>query len=163
MPKRGTIVVVVWVWVVVLVAIIGAIAVVAIGRDDVMADVYDERPDTTIPTGRPLTAADVRAVRFTTGLRGYRMDEVDALLARFEADLAARGETSSASGSGTASSSSASSSAVDEPQPTAPSADGPQSDDEPHADDEPQRKEVDAPAGDADDSGRHRARRASGE
>lgn len=79
-----------WVWVVVIVAVIGAIAVVVVGRADTMADVYDDRPDTTIPTGRPLTADDLRSVRFTTAVRGYRMDEVDSLLARLQADLLAR-------------------------------------------------------------------------
>jgi len=163
MPKRGTIVVVVWVWVVVLVAIIGAIAVVAVGRDDAMADVYDDRPDTTIPTGRPLTAADIRAVRFTTGLRGYRMDEVDALLARLEADLAARGETGSASGSGTATRSNTAASTADESHPTAPTAD--ESYPTTPTDDVPQSNELEAPApaGDTDDSGRHKAPKASGE
>ncbi|MBA3311049.1 MAG: DivIVA domain-containing protein [Nocardioidaceae bacterium] len=153
----------VWVWVVVLVVIIGAIAVVAVGRDDAMADVYDDRPDTTIPTGRPLTAADIRAVRFTTGLRGYRMDEVDALLARLEADLAARGETGSASGSGTATRSNTAASTADESHPTAPTAD--ESYPTTPTDDVPQSNELEAPApaGDTDDSGRHKAPKASGE
>jgi DivIVA domain-containing protein len=84
--QRGTIGAVLWFWVVVLVAVIGAIAVVAAGRGDSMAEVYDDRRDTTVPTGRPLTADDLRAVRFNTGVRGYRMDEVDALLARLEAE-----------------------------------------------------------------------------
>jgi DivIVA domain-containing protein len=81
---------VIWIWVVVLVVIIGAIAVVAAGRDEPMADVYDDRPDVTLPTGRPLTAEDLDGVRFSTAVRGYRMDEVDALLARIQADLQRR-------------------------------------------------------------------------
>lgn len=80
----------IWIWVVVLVVIIGAIAVVAAGRDEAMADVYDDRPDVTLPTGRPLTAEDLDGLRFSTALRGYRMDEVDALLARIQADLQKR-------------------------------------------------------------------------
>ncbi|MGH3501451.1 MAG: DivIVA domain-containing protein, partial [Nocardioidaceae bacterium] len=79
-----------WFWVIVLVAIIGAVAMIAAGRGDSMAPVYDDRPDAVIPTGRPLTAADVRSVRLSTGLRGYRMDEVDTLIERFEADLLSR-------------------------------------------------------------------------
>jgi len=88
--QRGTIGPVLWFWVVVLVAVIGAIAVVAAGRGDSMVEVYDDRPDSTLPAGRPLNADDLRTVRFNTGVRGYRMDEVDALLARLEAELLVR-------------------------------------------------------------------------
>lgn len=80
----------IWVWAVLLVVVIGAIAVLTAGRDDAMVDVYDDRPDATLPTGRPLTADDLEAVRLSTAVRGYRMDEVDALLARLAADLRAR-------------------------------------------------------------------------
>ncbi|MBA2446193.1 MAG: DivIVA domain-containing protein [Nocardioidaceae bacterium] len=79
-----------WVWIVVIVLVIGGLSVVLVGRGESMAEVYDDRPDSTIPTGRPLTADDVRDVRFSTALRGYRMDEVDALLSRLQADLLAR-------------------------------------------------------------------------
>lgn len=88
--SRGTIVKVIWLWVIALVVIIGAIAVVVAGRDDALVEVYDDRPDATLPTGRPLTAEDVSAVRLSTAVRGYRMDEVDALLGRIQADLLAR-------------------------------------------------------------------------
>lgn len=88
--KRGTIDPVIWVWVVVIVLIAGAVVVVAVGRGGELAPVYDDRPDVTIPSGRPLTSDDLRDVRFTTAVRGYRMDEVDALLARVRADLLAR-------------------------------------------------------------------------
>lgn len=80
----------IWFWVVVLVVIIGAAAVIAAGRGDAMADVYEDRPDVTLERGHPLTAADVAKVRFTTAVRGYRMDEVDAFVARIDADLRAR-------------------------------------------------------------------------
>jgi DivIVA domain-containing protein len=66
------------------------IAVLIARRDDAMVDVYDDRPDATLPTGRPLTAEDLEAVRISTAVRGYRMDEVDALLDRLAADLRAR-------------------------------------------------------------------------
>lgn len=85
-----------WLWVVLLVVVIGAIAVLAAGRDDVMVDVYDDRPDALLPAGRMLTAADLAAVRLSTAVRGYRMDEVDALLARMHADLEARAAQESA-------------------------------------------------------------------
>jgi DivIVA domain-containing protein len=81
---------VIWVWVVVAVVVIGAVAVLIAGRDDEMAEVYDDRPDVPFPTGRPLTAEDLDELRFSTGVRGYRMDEVDAFIARVKADLIGR-------------------------------------------------------------------------
>src|SRR3954469_11101867 len=81
---------VMWFWVVVLVVIVGAVAVFAAGRDNAMAEAYEDRPDRTIPSGQPLTAEDVQEVRFSSALRGYRMDEVDALLDRIAAELSDR-------------------------------------------------------------------------
>ncbi|MBA3232367.1 MAG: DivIVA domain-containing protein [Propionibacteriales bacterium] len=81
----------IWFWVVVMVVIIGTAAVIAAGRGDALADVYEDRPDVTVERG-PLTAADVAKVRFTTAVRGYRMDEVDAFVARIDADLRARAD-----------------------------------------------------------------------
>lgn len=79
-----------WLWVLVIVALVGGLTVVALGSGEPLAEVYDDRPDRTIPVGRPLTADDLSDVRFTTAVRGYRMDEVDALIARVRADLLAR-------------------------------------------------------------------------
>ena len=80
----------IWFWVVVLVLVIGAVAVLAAGRDDSMSEAYEDRPDRTIPAGRALTSDDLQRVRFSSALRGYRMDEVDALIDRIAADLVAR-------------------------------------------------------------------------
>jgi DivIVA domain-containing protein len=66
----------------------GVVAVVATGAGGTMAEVYDDRPDAHVPADRPLTAGDLRKVRFTTAFRGYRMSEVDALLARLADQLA---------------------------------------------------------------------------
>jgi len=81
---------VLWLWVVVIVILIGLATVVAVGSADSLSQVYDDRPDRTISTGRPLTADDLSEVTFSTAVRGYRMDEVDALVARLRADLLAR-------------------------------------------------------------------------
>jgi DivIVA domain-containing protein len=81
---------VIWFWVVVLVLVVGGVAVLAAGRDDTMSEAYEDRPDRTIPAGRALTSDDLQRVRFSSALRGYRMDEVDALIDRLAADLAAR-------------------------------------------------------------------------
>ncbi len=80
----------IWLWVLVLVIVIGAIAVLAARRDQPMSEASEDRPDRAVPTGRALTSDDLEAIRFTTALRGYRMDEVDALIDQLRADLVAR-------------------------------------------------------------------------
>ena len=58
-----------------------------------MAPAYDDRPDSLVPADGPLTAEDLRRVRFPLAFRGYRMAEVDALLDRLaeEREAADRG------------------------------------------------------------------------
>jgi len=46
-------------------------------------------PDLGLPAGE-LQARDVDDVRFSLGLRGYRMDQVDAVLERLRGELAGR-------------------------------------------------------------------------
>jgi DivIVA domain-containing protein len=77
----------VWFFAVLVVAVMAGIAVVAAGRGGSMAEAFDDRPDARIPIDGPLTAQDLRRVRFSTALRGYRMSEVDALLDRLAAEL----------------------------------------------------------------------------
>jgi DivIVA domain-containing protein len=79
-----------WLWVVGIVLLVGAVTVIAVGSGAELSEVYEDRPDRTVPVGRPLHSDDLRDVTFTTAVRGYRMDEVDALLARIRADLLAR-------------------------------------------------------------------------
>jgi len=76
-----------WFFAVLIVLLMGAVAVVAAGRGGTMAEVYDDRPDSRVQAERPLSAEDVRTVRFTTAFRGYRMAEVDALLERMATEL----------------------------------------------------------------------------
>ncbi|MGI9155953.1 MAG: DivIVA domain-containing protein [Marmoricola sp.] len=76
-----------WFFAVLIVLLIGAVAVVAAGGGDAMAEEYDDRPDVRVQADGPLTAEDLRGVRFTTALRGYRAAEVDALLARLAREL----------------------------------------------------------------------------
>jgi DivIVA domain-containing protein len=76
-----------WIFALVVVALLGSTAVVAAGRGGSMTEVFDDRPDSTVPADRPLLAADLRTVRFSTALRGYRMAEVDALLERLATQL----------------------------------------------------------------------------
>ncbi len=77
----------VWFLGVLVVLVLGAAVVVAAGRGGGMQRVYDDRPDVLVPASGPLTAQDVRNVRFSVGFRGYRMDEVDALLHRLIVQL----------------------------------------------------------------------------
>lgn len=68
--------------------ILGAVLVFA-GRVD-PAVTTDDRPSAApLPAG-PLTAADIRGLRFRVGLRGYRMQDVDAALAAMAAELERR-------------------------------------------------------------------------
>ena len=75
-----------WFFAFVIVALMGVIAVVATGRGGSMAETFDDRPDSRVQTDGPLTAQDLRRVRFSTALRGYRMSDVDALLDRLAAE-----------------------------------------------------------------------------
>jgi DivIVA domain-containing protein len=76
-----------WVFAILVVAVIGVVAVVATGRGGAMAETFDDRPDSRVQADGPLTAQDLRRVRFSTAFRGYRMSEVDALLDRLAAEL----------------------------------------------------------------------------
>ena len=82
-----------WLFAVLVVGIIGAVVVVSAGAGDPLSPSYDDRPDVVVPADRPLRAEDLRAVRFTSVVRGYRASEVDALLDRLarEMELEARG------------------------------------------------------------------------
>ncbi|MDQ4084921.1 MAG: DivIVA domain-containing protein [Actinomycetota bacterium] len=77
----------VWFLGILVVLVLGAAVVVGTGRGGALRPAYDDRPDALVPAGSPLTGDDLRSVRFSVGLRGYRMDEVDALLARLADQL----------------------------------------------------------------------------
>ena len=71
-----------WFFAILIVLALGGIAALAAGRGAPLEEVYDDRPDAVVPATGPLGADDLRRVRFTIALRGYRMSEVDALLDR---------------------------------------------------------------------------------
>jgi len=81
-----------WFFAVLIVLAMGGVAAVAAGYGRSMPEVYDDRPDALVPTGRALRGADLRRVRFSTAVLGYRMSEVDALLERLAAELEERQE-----------------------------------------------------------------------
>ncbi|WP_030484711.1 DivIVA domain-containing protein, partial [Nocardioides aequoreus] len=79
-----------WVFAVLLVLAVGAVVVVFAGGGGSMGPAYDDQRDVLLPEG-PLTGPDLREVRFNTAVRGYRADEVDALLERLARQLDAAG------------------------------------------------------------------------
>lgn len=76
-----------WFFAILIVLAMGGVAMVASGRGGSMPPAYDDRPDLALPDDRPLEAHDLRTVRFPLALRGYRMSDVDALLARLAGEL----------------------------------------------------------------------------
>ena len=86
-----------WLFAILVVLVMGAVAAVAAGKGAPMVEVHPDRPDATVPADGPLTAEDLRRVRFSLAFRGYRMSEVDALLQR----LAAEREAPAVTGAGT--------------------------------------------------------------
>jgi len=79
-----------WVFAILLVLALGGVAAVAAGRGTPLAPAGPDRPEVALPGDRPLGAADLRGVRFSLGFRGYRMDEVDALLDRLATEMETR-------------------------------------------------------------------------
>lgn len=83
------------VWVITALTVAGAmfaVAAVVSGQVDLMADMPPDAVPPSLPEDRPARAWDVEAVRFDRAFRGYRMDQVDAVLDRLAAELAARDE-----------------------------------------------------------------------
>jgi DivIVA domain-containing protein len=76
-----------WFFAILVVLVMGGVAAVAAGRGAPLSEAYDDRPDALVPAEGPLRAEDLRRVRFSLGLRGYRMSEVDALLDRLARQL----------------------------------------------------------------------------
>ncbi|WP_432546826.1 DivIVA domain-containing protein [Kineococcus sp. SYSU DK004] len=75
-----------------VVVVAGLVAAVVAGRvTGGLGPSTSSRPHRGLPEG-PVAAADVDAVRFSLGLRGYRMDEVDAVLDRLREEIRERDE-----------------------------------------------------------------------
>ena len=83
-----------WFFAVLIVLLIGAVAVVAAGHGAALGPSYDDRADVRLPADRPVTGADLRALRFNTAVRGYRASEVDALIERLAEQLDDEGPAS---------------------------------------------------------------------
>jgi DivIVA domain-containing protein len=67
-------------------------ASVLLGRGETQPPAELDRSPVELPEDRPVDADDVRALRISVALRGYRMTEVDWLLDQFAATLDERDE-----------------------------------------------------------------------
>lgn len=70
----------------VIVVLVAAVALAAVGG----GGLTPAGPDTNepvVPTDRPLTSDDLARVRFRTAVHGYRMEDVDAVMASVYATL----------------------------------------------------------------------------
>jgi len=74
----------------VVLAVIGAVGAVAAGVvHGGLPEPTSSVPEAALPNGA-LTPDDIGSLRFSLGLRGYRMSEVDAAIDRLAGELAAR-------------------------------------------------------------------------
>jgi len=77
-----------WVALVVAVILVGLTVAAVFGRvDGSLVDPTTSLSYAPLPDG-PLAPADVHALRLDTGLRGYRMEQVDEVIDRLTAELA---------------------------------------------------------------------------
>ncbi|MFI5956487.1 DivIVA domain-containing protein [Cryptosporangium sp. NPDC051539] len=72
---------------IILAGIVFGAAAFTLGRDRGLTPPRPDGVPFDLPADRPLDRADVDVLRFDTGLRGYRMDQVDDLLARVADDF----------------------------------------------------------------------------
>ena len=75
--------------VIAVLAVLFGAAALATHDGELLADPAPDRHDVALPDG-PLQPEDVAEVRFGMALRGYRMDEVDRVLARLATELTRR-------------------------------------------------------------------------
>jgi DivIVA domain-containing protein len=73
-------------------AVVFGVTVLVSGRDPGLAPAEPDSQAVALPGTRPLRESDVAAVRFDTGLRGYRMDQVDQALRRAAYDIGYKSE-----------------------------------------------------------------------
>jgi DivIVA domain-containing protein len=89
-----------WFFAILIVLALGGVAVVASGRGQPLGPAYDDSPDSLVPSDGPVTAEDLRRIRFPLAFRGYRMAEVDALLERLAGERESADRGASPSGHG---------------------------------------------------------------
>ena len=77
------------VFVIIAIVVVFAVAAVALGRGGGLDPADPDLVRPSLPDG-PMSAADLESVHFAVGFRGYRMDQVDAVLDRLGRELADR-------------------------------------------------------------------------
>lgn len=87
----------------IVVIVLGALVLVGIAVmlslvGDTLEPESVDSPDLGLPQDRPITSADVPRLRFRTGLRGYRMADVDAAFASLAEALALAEQRADAGG-----------------------------------------------------------------
>ncbi|MGC5306255.1 DivIVA domain-containing protein [Micromonospora zamorensis] len=73
-------------------AVIFGVTVLVSGRDPGLVPTEPDSQAVALPGTRPLRESDVGAVRFDTGLRGYRMAQVDQAMRRAAYDIGYKSE-----------------------------------------------------------------------
>ncbi|MCG5470573.1 DivIVA domain-containing protein [Micromonospora sp. LAH09] len=73
-------------------AVIFGVTVLVSGRDPGLVATEPDSQAVALPGTRPLRESDVAAVRFDTGLRGYRMAQVDQAMRRAAYDIGYKSE-----------------------------------------------------------------------
>ncbi|MET8350812.1 DivIVA domain-containing protein [Micromonospora sp. NPDC005206] len=73
-------------------AVVFGVTVLVTGRDPGLAPAEPDSQAVSLPVTRPLRESDVGAVRFDTGLRGYRMAQVDHAMRRAAYDIGYKSE-----------------------------------------------------------------------
>lgn len=71
------------------IVVVALVALAAVGRLGELPDAEPDRTTLALANG-PLSCDDLPRLRFAVAFRGYRMDEVDAVLDRLAADMADR-------------------------------------------------------------------------
>ncbi|MFJ9698533.1 DivIVA domain-containing protein [Streptomyces fradiae] len=81
-----------WFLAVAMVVVVAAVTLAVVGgaENEVLPEAPPEHLADPLPLTRPVTRADVEAVRLPLAARGYRMAEVDDVLDRLAAELAER-------------------------------------------------------------------------
>jgi len=73
-------------------AVVFGVAAYTLGRDPGLSETVPDGVPRELPDDRPVAPSDITALRFDIAARGYRMAQVDEVLARLAYDLEARDE-----------------------------------------------------------------------
>ena len=79
-----------WFQLVVVLLLLAAVGWLAVGGGGHMSEPVPDRADLALPDDRFVVARDLDQVRFSVGLRGYRMEEVDDVLDRLAREVEVR-------------------------------------------------------------------------